>query len=380
VPDLLPRLLQGIVFFLAVLVLVALSNWRGLRRLGTYPEPDHWPRASLLLPARDEAVNIAACVQSLLAQDYPDFELLVLDDQSRDRTGEILAEIAARDARLHVLAGRPLPSGWLGKHWACHQLAQLATGEVWLLTDADTVHHPDGLRQAVAALLAERADLITGLPRQVVQSWGERLIVPILPWSLFCFFPLALAERWPWPPLVTAVGQFMLFRRAAYERIGGHAAVRGHTADDVALARRLAAHAGRWRLVDASDVVACRMYRSFRQAFLGFSKSLFAAFGYNPVVFTAIWVWLGLVFLLPPVLVGLASAGLAFPVGLPLAATALAVGLWALAIGRLRLPPALLVLYPLSVALILAIATHSLITTATGRAAWKGRRLSAWRT
>jgi chlorobactene glucosyltransferase len=379
VPDLLAHLLQGVTFFLAVLVLIALSNWRALRRLGAYPEPSHWPRASLLLPARDEAANIAACVQSLLAQDYPDFEIMVLDDQSGDETGEILAEIAARDTRLRVLAGRPLPSGWLGKHWACHQLAQLANGEVWLLTDADTVHHPGALQQAVAALLAERADLITGVPRQAVRSWGERLIVPILPWSLFCFFPLALAERWPWPPLVTALGQFMLFRRAAYERIGGHAAVRNHAADDVALARRLAAHGGRWRLVDAGEVVSCRMYRSFRQAFMGFSKSLFAAFGYNPVVFTAIWVWLGLVFLLPPVLVGLASGGLAFPLRLPLVATALAAGLWALAIGRLRLPPALLAFYPLSVALTLAVAAHSLVTTATGRAAWKGRRLSAWR-
>jgi chlorobactene glucosyltransferase len=319
-------------------------------------------------------------VPSLLAQDYPDFELLVLDDHSRDGSGEILAEIAARDTRLRVLAGGPLPSGWLGKHWACHQLTRLASGEVWLLTNADTVHHPGALRQAVAALLAERADLITGLPHQPMRSWGERLIVPILPWSLFCFFPLALAQRWPWPPLVMAVGQFMLFRRAAYERIGGHAAVRGHSADDIALARRLVACGRRWRLLDAGDFVSCRMFRGFSQAFRGLSKTLFAAFGYKPVVFSAIWVWVGVVFLLPPVLVGLALGGLTFPVVLPLAATALAAGLWLLAISRLRLPPALLSLYPVSVALAVAMAAHSLLTLATGRVAWKGQRLSAWRT
>ena len=378
-PELLTHLLYSISAFLGVLLLIALSNWHALRRLGVFPQPPAWPRASILVPARNEAGNIAACARSLLAQDYPEFEMLVLDDESHDGTGDLMAELAARDARLRVLPGRALPAGWLGKHWACCQLAEAASGEVWLFTDADTIHRPGALRAGVAALLAERADLITGLPRQEMRSWGERLIVSILPWSLFCSYPLALAERWPWPPLVMAVGQFMLFRRGAYERVGGHAAVRANAADDIALAQRLVARGGRWRLLDAGELVACRMYRGFEQAFHGFSKSLFAAFGYHAAAFAAIWLWLALVFLAPPLLLALSLMGLGGPPALPLAATGLALGLWGLGIGRLRLPLALLAAYPLSVALAACIALHSLVATATGKAAWKGRRLIARR-
>ena len=213
-----------------------------------------------------------------------------------------MRELAAQQARLRVIKGSPLPAGWLGKHWACHQLAQAARGDLWPFTDADTHHHPSTLREAVAALLTEKADLVSAIPRQELGSWGERLIVPILPWSVFSFFPLWLAERWPWPPLVMAVGQFMLFRREAYERSGGHAAVRANVVDDIALAQHVVARGGRWRLLDAGTRVSCRIYRGFSGAYQGFGKSLFAAFGYNAPVLTAIRLWLGMVFLAPPVL------------------------------------------------------------------------------
>lgn len=376
-PDLPAHLQQGIITFLAVLLLIAVSNWFALRRLESYSHSGAWPRVSILLPARNEAENIAACARSLLAQDYPDFEVLALDDDSTDGTDDLLRELAAHDSRLRVLRGFLLPEGWLGKHWACQQLAQAAQGDLWLFTDADTVHHPHALREAVAALQTENADLITALPHQEMRSWGERLIVSILPWSIFCFYPLAVAERLRWPPLVMAVGQFMLFRREAYQRIGGHEAVRAHVADDIALAQRLAAHGGRWRLLDAGERVTCRMYRNFEQAYQGFSKNLFAAFGYNTAAFTAIWFWLGLVFLAPPLLLALWPLRMVASPALPLTAIGMALGLWGLSVWRLRLPIHLLVAYPLSVALAVLIAARSLILTLTGKATWKGRLLIA---
>lgn len=375
-PDLLTHLQQGIVTFLGVLLLIALSNWLALRRLGSYSRGGTWPRVSILLPARNEAGNIAACARSLLAQDYPDFELLVLDDNSTDGTGDLARELAKRDSRLRVLEGRPLPDGWLGKHWACHQLAQAAGGDLWLFTDADTVHHPRALREAVAALHAENADLITALPHQEMHSWGERLIVSILPWSLFCFYPLAVAERLRWPPLVMAVGQFMLFRREAYQKIGGHEAVRAHIADDIALAQRLVAQGGRWRLLDATGRVSCRMYRNFEQAHHGFSKNLFAAFGNNIPAFIFVWLWLALVFLAPPILLALWPLGGVASPALSFIAIGLALALWGLCLWRLRLPLRLLFVYPVSVALAVFIAARSLVLSRTGKAVWKGRLLS----
>jgi chlorobactene glucosyltransferase len=119
----------GIATFLGILLLIALGNLLALRRLGTYPLPPLFPRVSVLLPARNEEAVIGDCVRSLLAQDYPDFEVLVLDDGSTDGTGDVLAALARTDDRLRVLTGRPLPEGWLGKHWACQQLADAATGD-----------------------------------------------------------------------------------------------------------------------------------------------------------------------------------------------------------------------------------------------------------
>jgi chlorobactene glucosyltransferase len=233
------------------------------------------------------------------------------------------------------------------------------------------------LRDAVGALRAADADLVTALPRQAMFSWGERLTVPLLPWSLFTFFPIALAQRLRWPPLALAVGQFMLFRRSAYQRLGGHAAVRAQVADDIALARRLVVAGGRWRLLDASRRVTCRMYSGFGPAFQGFSKNLFSAFGRSPLPYTLIWLWLGLVFLAPPVqlalwpLVRLGSAALS------LAAVALALGLWGLCALRLGLPLRLLPAYPLILAVALVIALRSFALTRSGRAVWKERLLPA---
>lgn len=374
-PDLLTHLQQGIVTFLGVLLLIALSNSLALRRMESYSRNGTWPHVSILLPARNEAANIAACAHSLLAQDYPDFELLVLDDNSTDGTGDIARELAQYDNRLRVIEGRSLPEGWLGKHWACQQLAHAAGGDLWLFTDADTIHHPRALREAVAALQTENADLVTALPHQEMLSWGERVIVSILPWSVLCFYPLTIAERLRWPPLVMAVGQFMLFQREAYERVGGHAAVRAHVADDIALAQRLVALGGRWRFLDATRRVTCRMYRNFNQAYEGFSKNLFAAFGYNAPLFIAIWLWLALVFLAPPLLLALWLLGLAASPALNLAAVGMALALWGLCLGRLRLPLHLALVYPLSVALAVLIATRSLVLTVTGQAVWKGRVL-----
>lgn len=368
----------GIVVFLGVLLVIAASNLLALRRLGTYPLPARFPRVSVLLPARNEEAVIADCVRSLLAQDYPDLEVLVLDDNSTDGTGEILAALAREDGRLRVLTGRPLPEGWMGKHWACWQLAGAATGELLLFTDADTVHHPQALRLGVAAFLAERADLMSGFLRQRLLTWGERLTVPAIFWCFFSFLPLALAHRVRAPALSLTNGQWMLFARSAYEAVGGHAAVRDHPVDDIALGQRVKAKGLRWRIVDVGDFVSCRMYTGFRAALEGFTKNLFAVFDFRLAEYLFVWVWMALVTVEPLAVVLLWPLGVGrdvFALWPALAAVGEMLALWAVAMTRLRFPRYLALLYPAHILLLVFIALRSLLWTATGRATWKGRTL-----
>jgi len=364
--------------FVCVLLLIALSNLRSLRRLGDWPLPPAFPRVSILLPVRNEEQNVEACLRSLLAQEYVDFDVLAIDDGSTDRTGAVLAALSARDRRLRVVEGAPLPAGWLGKHWACSQLVQNATGELLLFTDADTRHHPRVLREAVAALMAERADVLSALPREVVVSWAERLVVPIIPWAILSFLPLGIAHRIGVPALTAALGQFLLCRRAAYVKVGGHAAVRDQTADDLALMRLMVARGFAWRLVDGGRSVSCRMYEDGHQVLEGFSKNLFAAFDYRIGPFVFVWLWLALVFSEPVTLLvwrWLVPGSAGPSPGLAAAAFAVSLLLWVLTYWRSCFPLYLVFLYPLTILVAVVIALRSMMLTFRGRATWKGRPL-----
>jgi len=288
-------LLHGVILTILTLSLLGLSlNLICLKSLARVREVSGVGKVSILVPARDEERSIGECVGSLLGQDYPDFEVIVLNDNSSDRTGEIVQKLAAGDARCRLIAGTELPPGWTGKNWACHQLSQAATGEWLLFTDADTVHSSGTLSAAMAMAVSQRTDLLSAWPRLLTLSLGERLVIPVLHVIALCWFPLATL-RWlqdrPW--LLARVsremlrsfgganGQFVLFRRESYERIGGHAAVRNHIVEDLALGREVASRMKEgMRLMncDAAPLADCRMYRNFREVCEGFTKNAHAAF------------------------------------------------------------------------------------------------------
>jgi len=382
----LPHALIGyLILFQAVLLVISLANAATLRRARRHPTPAHLPRVSVLVPARNEEANIGRCVASLLAQDYPELEVLVLDDGSTDATRAILEALAASDARLRVLEGQPLAAGWLGKAWACAQLAAQATGELLYFTDADTAHAPAALRTAVAALEGEGAGLLSGFPRQEVATWGEKLIVPFFYWRVLCFVPLRRAyqgERTERPGSAYAVGQMLLFRRSTYEALGGHAAVRATITEDLAFAQRALATGQRWRMINAVDIVSCRMYRSGREARAGLSKNLFAAFDFRLVPYLGAWLWVAWMFLGPLASLALyavgAAPGTALPgllLGLLLGCVAGALALWAVPYRQLGLPLHAAALYPLTVLAMEGVALRSLVLSFTGGLAWKGRTL-----
>ena len=367
-----------IVLFLLFGLITALVNSLTVRRFDQYPRTNRTPRVSVLVPARNEERNIEACVTSLLEQDYPDFEVIVLDDHSTDNTLSILARVASQDNHLQIMEGRPLPNGWLGKHWACHQLDRAATGELILFVDADTRHTPDMLLDSVSALLAERADLVTAFPREEVVTWGERLLVPVIGFGIFTFIPIRLVQRLRLAALSVTIGQFMLFRRAAYDAVGGYEAVRVEIVDDMVLGRRIISSGLEWRLLDGTRHVSCRMYRGFWEAVGGFSKSLFAVFDYRILPYFIGWLLVGTVFLEPAV--ALVSRWVrtpltSIPVEYAATSVVLSIILWMIAYWRFKFPAYLVFYYPLSLAFFIAVVMHSFFQTATGTATWKDRLL-----
>ncbi len=244
------------------------------------------PVASVLVPARNEEGCIEACIRSLVGQTYGPLEVLVLDDQSSDSTGLIVQSLIdqlpeAQRTRLRLLKGGELPPGWIGKNYACQQLAEQAQGEYLLFTDADTIHAPEMLPAILDFMQQEQVQLLTGQPEHVLGSPGERLIVPLLNFTILTLLPVALIGRRPEPSLATGNGQLLCFERAAYEGVGGHAAVKDRILEDVLLARKIKAFGYRMAFVDVLELVQCRMYHSWREVWVGFSKNLFAFYNYS---------------------------------------------------------------------------------------------------
>ncbi len=275
--------------FYQILVLLALIVFLGivLRNLVDLKGlPEHasviGPLVSVLVPARNEAHNIERCVRSLLQQDYGLFEILVLDDGSTDITPELLCSLASESGgRLRTLKGGPLPEGWHGKAWACHQLGCQAKGELLLFTDADTMHQPDSLRRSVEALHDSGADMLSLTPHQELGSLLEKLVVPMVYFILMCYLPLRLVRTSRNPAFSFANGQYILLRKAMYESINGHATVRANIVEDVWLCMAVKKAGGIVVAHNGTDTVSCRMYRNAREVWEGFSKNLFAGLGYK---------------------------------------------------------------------------------------------------
>lgn len=272
------------------------------------------PLVSLLVPARDEERNVDGCLRGLLAQRGVRCEVLLLDDGSRDAT-VALAErvIAAHDVpaadavsdvvAARVLHGRPLPAGWGGKCFACHQLAEAARGEWLLFLDADTRLAPDAVREALGAATRAKVELASFLPRYVGDEWPNRLVVPWLYFFLTGLVPLPEVTRTAHPRLAVANGQAILVRRDAYARAGGHAAIRDHIVEDVSLAIAAKRAGLRIALLDGHRWLACAMYDGGRAMTAGFAKSFHSAARRYPLQWAALltllvligfWPWLRL--------------------------------------------------------------------------------------
>jgi glycosyltransferase involved in cell wall biosynthesis len=255
------------------------------------------PQVSVIIPARNEEGNIATCLESLVTQTGVDFEIIVVNDLSTDRT----AEIAGSFPKIHVIDAGPLPEGWTGKNNAVSAGARAARGGWLLFTDADTVHLPGSLSRALEEAKENHADLLSYSPQQIAVTFSEMAILPVVFAELARQYPPSKVSDVN-SPEAAANGQYLLIRRDIYESVGGHAAVASNILEDVALARAVKSSGHRIRFRYAADVVRTRMYRNFAQLREGWTKNLALLFpnpGWLAVKTLCWWAFPGLILLSP---------------------------------------------------------------------------------
>ncbi len=324
---------------------------------------------SILIPARNEEGNIGDAVEAALASTGVAVEVIVMDDGSTDRTAAIVVERAARDPRLRLEHAPPLPEGWTGKVHACFRLAQAARGTHLLFVDADVRLEPAAAATLASHALATGTPLVSAVPRQVMRGPGELLTVPSINLLMLGYLPVGLMRARLDPSLGAACGQMLLAERDAYFAVGGHEVIRTRIHDGLQLARRFREAGRRTDVVAGARLAACRMYRSFDEAWAGFAKNAHEAMA-TP---RALPVWTVLLFgghVLPLLLV-LASGGASV---LAWAALGLSLALRTAVTLATRESPWSIPLHPFTTLTGLAIQWTALLRSRRGRpAGWKGR-------
>jgi hypothetical protein len=333
-------------------------------------------RVSILLPARDEAHRITPTLRSLLAQEgLPDLEILILDDGSTDGTGDVIRQVVGSDPRVKVIDGPDdlPPSGWLGKSWACHRLAQEASGDVLVFVDADVQLSARAVASTIHHMREGGLDLLSPYPRQVAITRAERITQPLVTWSWVTALPIRITERSHYPSMAAAIGQFLVVDARAYRISGGHAAVSDLILEDVGILRAVKRAGFQGAPADGSAIASCRMYSSWPEIYEGYTKSVWSVVQPSPVAYTLAAVMV-LAYVAPPIfaLVGPSRGARAWG----------AAGYGAGVLGRYvvarrtgeRIWPDVL-LQPASVATFAGLIVTSLHRHRAGTLTWRGRPL-----
>ena len=330
------------------------------------------PAISVLIPARNEEAGIAACVEAVLANVNVTLEVIVLDDASTDRTAEIVRAIAARDPRVRVEPAPPLPPGWAGKQHACFALSKLARYDTFTFLDADVRLGDTALSRLHGFLQSSGAALVSGFPRQETKTFLEILIVPLINWLLLSYLPIARMRKSLQQGLAAGCGQWFMTAREAYQKVGGHAAVKNSFHDGIKLPRAYRAAGFKTDFCDATADATCRMYRSAGQVWNGFAKNAREGMAGNVQIF--IWtLLLACGHLLPFALLPAVSLGAPITYLIPIACV-LSVAPRFDAARRFGQSPLVAVLHPVAVLGLLGIQWYAAIRAWLGKpVGWKGR-------
>jgi chlorobactene glucosyltransferase len=293
---------------LAIILINFIINNILFKNINNFLLPDYIlkppPLVSVLIPARNEERNIRKILIAMTKQDYSNLEILVLDDNSTDATSQIVNEFSQKDSRIKLIKGAPLPKGWKGKCFACHQLSKIARGEYFVFTDADTLHFPNSISGSLAALLRNNLDVTSIYPRQIAVTFPERMSVRFINFAILSFMPLILVKHTKSPFFSTGIGQFFLFKRQAYEKIGGFEAVKKEILEDIHISKQVKRFGFKIMVFDGSSSIFCRMYTNLADVVTGFSRFIYAAFGSFIMEFIAIS-FIALIFLVPFILLPL---------------------------------------------------------------------------
>jgi glycosyltransferase involved in cell wall biosynthesis len=323
-----------------------------------------------IVPVRNEEAVIAACVESLARQ--PEIvEILVVNDESSDRTAEIVRGLMTKIPRLKLLEIRGVPAGWVGKNYTASVGASHATSTWLLFTDADAEQETGAARRALELAQETGASLVSFSPEQLTQRWYEKALIPFVYCRLAKYFSFDAVND-PASGAAAANGQFLMTRRDAYEAVGGHESVAGEVLEDVALARRVKSAGFRLWFGSGAGIVRVRMYRSFTAMWQGWKKNLFLLIGGKPIAvfreMTDVFPWIPLLV----ILMGLK---------IPLAAI---LGVWLLIFRQVRygsdlrrnhFPFSLILYYVPAVMLYTCVLWASYRSHAKGKVEWKGREV-----
>ena len=260
-------------------------------------------RVSILLPARDEAHRITATLQSLMAQEgLPDLEILILNDGSTDGTGDVIRQVVGSDPRVRIIEGPDdlPPMGWLGKSWACHRLAQEATGSVLVFVDADVHFRPWAVASTIQEMRHGDLELLSPYPRQIAVTAAERIVQPLVTWSWMTALPMRTTERSHYPSMAAAVGQFLVVDSRAYRISGGHRAAADMILEDVGVLRAVKRAGFRGAPADGSKISSCRMYDNWQEIYDGYTKSVWSIFTPTATAYGLVAV-MALTYVAPPI-------------------------------------------------------------------------------
>ncbi|MDR0443189.1 MAG: glycosyltransferase family 2 protein [Treponema sp.] len=372
-----PYYYYALIIVAAYFFLLSLANHYEMWRFTMGPEIFDGTLVSVLIPVRNEEKHIERCLNSLRNQLYKNYEILVLNDNSTDNTGNILSRISAEDQRIKVFNGKPLPDDWYGKPFALHQLSAQAKGSILLFTDADTVHSPASISWAVTNLQYLKADMISGYIGQIFLKFGEIITVPLMFFLTGFVIPLFLNRLTRFACFSAAIGQYIAIRREVFDAIGGCETFKKKTSEDIYMARYVKRRGYRTRFLNITEHVKCRMYNGYRSAIEGIGKNIFDFLGKNNVILFLMGIAVFFFLFFPlPLLIGCIINGSPWTIHI-LVVNILYTLTWLFMFLGQRLNWLYGLLWPLMFINLLYMAIWSWFRTISGRGfLWKDRRVS----